>query len=218
MYVTLDFESAADFHTPAVPVAKSVIKQVANGQSLFFEGDTANYLYKIKSGVLRQSRVLPDGRTQIISFGFAGDIVGLPVKGYHHTNCDVLETAELELIPAKILNDPATSHPAKSDLMAYAMEEIAGMQDHFMMLALKTAKEKLASFLLTVSQRSGRELGNYTEVSLPMARTDIADFLGMTIETVSRQLSELRKAKIIAVDGTRTVVILDHDMLQDAAG
>ena len=218
MYVTLDFDPGTATPVNAFFSTDRRTRRIAEGQSLYYEGDEAAYLYKIKTGVLRLSRVLPDGRRQVISFGFPGDIVGFPMGDCHHTDCDTLEGAELELIPARCLSDPDMDHPLKCEVLATAIAEIGGMQDHFMMLALKSAMEKTASFLLTVAGRTGRPSGGFTEVSLPMARSDIAAFLGLSIETVSRQISALKKAGLVEVSGLRQIVIKDAEALRDIAG
>ena len=91
------------------------------------------------------------------------------------------------------------------------------MQDHFLMLGVMTAQQKLASFLATMADRVGRRLGRYVEFSLPMSRSDIAAYLGLSIETVSRQITALRKAGLIETDGTRTIILLDPEGLTDVA-
>jgi CRP-like cAMP-binding protein len=92
------------------------------------------------------------------------------------------------------------------------------MQDHFMMLGCKSAYEKVASFLLVLSARVGSDVGRYRQAELPMSRNDIADFLGLTTETVSRTFSQLRKNKLIAIDRIHTVIILRHEELVAISG
>ena len=91
------------------------------------------------------------------------------------------------------------------------------MQDHFMMLGRKSSVEKLASFLLVLADRVGAPLGDFDQVNLPMTRGDIADFLGLTTETVSRTFTQLRKSQIIAIDHINTVVILKPTALRSIA-
>lgn len=98
-------------------------------------------------------------------------------------------------------------------LMHAALNEIASMQDHFMTLGCKSATEKLASFLSVLATRIGKPLGAYTKFVLPMPRSDIADFLGLTPETISRVFTRLRKQGTIAIDKVNTVTVLNSDDL-----
>jgi CRP-like cAMP-binding protein len=98
-----------------------------------------------------------------------------------------------------------------------ALREISAMQDHFMMLARKSAQEKVASFLMVLADRIGTPHGDFISIDLAMTRTDIADFLGLTVETVSRTFTQLRAGGIIALDSAQTVIVLDPDALADLA-
>ncbi|MEM9708234.1 MAG: helix-turn-helix domain-containing protein [Pseudomonadota bacterium] len=217
MYVTPDQRARHAETRRQSGTAQAQTIEFRSDRPVYFEGDTAASLYLVKRGVLRLSRVLADGRRQIIAFGYPGDVVGFPSDGAHRTDCDVLEAAELEVIPARILAEKGEWHPRKDRILAAALAEVSAMQDHFMMLGLKTAKEKVASFLVTLSNRTGTPLGKYVEFTLPMSRADIAAFLGLTIETVSRQVTALRKAGIIETDGARTIIVTDPESLEEAA-
>jgi len=105
------------------------------------------------------------------------------------------------------------SQETQQRILHAALREISAMQDHFMMLSHKTAMEKVASFLITLVQRTGTPIGNYTTCTLPMSRADIADFLGLTVETVSRVLTRLRKENVITLERTKTVLIRDMEAL-----
>lgn len=217
MYVTLDFDGPPARPVIALPEAASLT--LSEGRHLFFEGDPAAKLYKVVSGVLRLSRVLIDGRRQIIAFGYPGDIVGFTPGTTHHADCDALVAAELIAIPQSVLRDGCrSSHPLRDEVVAAALEEIGGMQDHFMMLGLKSAREKVASFLGTVARRTGTRFPGRLEITLPMARSDIAAFLGLSIETVSRQITALKKESIIDTQGERKIVVLDEPALSEVAG
>jgi CRP-like cAMP-binding protein len=114
--------------------------------------------------------------------------------------------------------ESASGDPALHQrLLKAALREISGMQDHFMMLGRKSSIEKLASFLMVLTARVGEPLGEFNQVTLPMTRADIADFLGLTTETVSRTFTQLRKSKIIAIDHVNTVIILKPIALQSIA-
>ncbi|SFS55395.1 CRP/FNR family transcriptional regulator, nitrogen fixation regulation protein [Sulfitobacter marinus] len=223
MYVTLSSEStsadqAMGARLLSQPAASHTQHRTyATGANLFHEGDTANHVYEVKSGVLRLTRVLENGRRQVIAFGLPGDIIGFPNGDAHHTDCDVVATAEIIAHRRSKLETGAGDPETHQRLLRAALREITAMQDHFMMLARKSAAEKVASFLLAISNRTGAPLGNYTAFSLPMSRADIADFLGLTVETVSRTFSILRKDGVISLETPQTVLVLDTGALLDAS-
>ncbi|MEM5519064.1 helix-turn-helix domain-containing protein [Sulfitobacter sp. AS59] len=223
MYVTLSSESTAANQTLApslifqAPAPQQQQRSYATGTHLFHEGDTANHVYEVKTGVLRLTRVLENGRRQVIAFGLPGDIIGFPNGDAHHTDCDVVATAEIVAHRRSTLETGAGDPETHQRLLHAALREISAMQDHFMMLARKSASEKVASFLLAISNRTGSPRGNFTTFSLPMSRADIADFLGLTVETVSRTFSILRKDGIISLETPQTVLVLDMEALLDAS-
>lgn len=210
MYVTIQSEITANAPLLALggATAKSTETHFRAGSHVFFEGDSVDWLYQVKSGVLRLTRVLEDGRRQVIAFGYPGDIVGFPSDGLHHTDCDVLVDAHLQPYRRSMLESGEGDPQLHRNLLQAALREISAMQDHFMMLGRKSAVEKVASFLCVLADRVGDGLGDYKQVVLPMSRGDIADFLGLTTETVSRTLTQLRRSKIIAIDNIHTIIVL----------
>ncbi len=210
MYVTAPLpEQASPDRTPSKPsIARHRSITIKPGKNLFFEGDPAEYIYEVANGVLRLTRIMEDGRRQVIAFGYPGDTVGFPSDGLYHTDCDALMPSTL-VVHRRAHLESASGDPALHQrLLQAALREISGMQDHFMMLGRKSSVEKLASFLRVLTDCVGEPLGDYDQVTLPMTRADIADFLGLTTETVSRTLTQLRKSKIIAIDHVNTVIIL----------
>ncbi len=178
------------------------------GKHLFLEGDPADRIYEVASGVLRLTRIMEDGRRQVIAFGYPGDTVGFPSDGLYHTDCDALMPTTLVAHRRKTLESGEGDPTLHQRLLQAALREISAMQDHFMMLGRKSSIEKLASFLMALTDRVGDRLGDFDQVKLPMTRADIADFLGLTTETVSRTFTQLRKSQIIAIDHINTVIIL----------
>lgn len=210
MYVTIPTETAQEFaflplSGKATP--QSVQTHLKPGAYLYYEGDEVEWLYQVTSGVVRLTRLLCDGRRQVIAFGYPGDIVGFPASGNHHTDCEALTDAHLQPYKRSILEGGEGDPKLHNALLQAALCEISAMQDHFMMLGRKSANEKLASFLCVLAERVGTELGVYRSITLPMSRSDIADFLGLTTETVSRTFTQLRKSKIIAIENIHTVII-----------
>lgn len=209
MYVTIPSEYAFDaFIAPlASAISRTAETRLKPGAYLYYEGDEVEWLYQVTSGVLRLTRLLADGRRQVIAFGYPGDIVGFPADDLHHTDCEALTDVRLQPFRRSHLESGEGDPKLHCALLHAALREISAMQDHFMMLGRKSATEKLASFLCVLSERVGEDLGAYRQINLPMSRSDIADFLGLTTETVSRTFTQLRKCQIIAIDNIHTIII-----------
>lgn len=210
MYVTIptDYSVKAPVLTFPDSTKTTPEARLKAGSYLYFEGDRVDWVYQVTSGVLRLTRLLEDGRRQVIAFGYPGDIVGFPSAGLHHTDCEVLVDAQLQPYRRSHLENGEGDPEIHQQLLQAALREISAMQDHFMMLGRKSAVEKVASFLCVLTNRVGEELGNYTQVDLPMRRADIADFLGLTTETVSRTLTQMRKCRIIEIENIHTIIVL----------
>jgi len=219
MYVTISNEHKdhAFYEQNTETVSQLPPIRAACGKHVFREGDKVDRIYVVVSGAVRLTRLLEDGRRQIIAFGFPGDMVGFPSHGRHHTDCEALTTVQLEPYQFSSLENGTGDPVLHKAFVQAALREIAAMQDHFMMLGRKSASEKVASFLETMAQRLGEPVGNYTQIPLSMSRADIADFLGLTTETVSRTISLFRKSQVIALDGAHTVVVLRPDALHAIA-
>ena len=210
MYVTATLPAALvrETRTARPNVIKQRTVTIKPGKHLFLEGDHADRIYEVASGVLRLTRIMEDGRRQVIAFGYPGDTVGFPSDGLYHTDCDALMPSTLVVHRRNHLESAKGDPALHQRLLQAALREISGMQDHFMMLGRKSSVEKLASFLRVLTDRVGEPLGDFDQVTLPMTRADIADFLGLTTETVSRTFTQLRKSNIIAIDHVNTVIIL----------
>jgi len=196
----------------------SHMSQVAAGQPLFCEGDEADYLYEILEGVVRTSKLLFDGRRQVLSFGYPGDIVGLSHDQYYHSDCEAVSDVKLRVhhknaFSASFKNEPEFG----SKLLKFAAAEMNNMQEHFIMLGRKSATEKVASFLTALLDRVGETDGGKTCFNLPMSRSDIADFLGLTIETISRTLTKMREDGVIELPNKNRVCVCQPHMLRDLA-
>lgn len=206
MYVTIPTE-----HVIQSPLSGDGPKyseaHLKTGANLYYEGDEVEWLFQVTSGVLRLTRLLANGRRQVIAFGYPGDIVGFPADGLHHTDCEALTDTCLHPLRRSNLDNGEGDADLHAALLQAALREISAMQDHFMMLGRKSATEKLASFLCVLAERCGTKLEANQRIKLPMSRSDIADFLGLTTETVSRTFTQLRKSKIIAIDNIHTIVI-----------
>jgi CRP-like cAMP-binding protein len=223
MYVTLP-NVATDAHQPtaavvfkSAPPAPRSCRHFATGAHVFREGDPASHIYEVQSGILRLTRVLENGRRQVIAFALTGDIVGFPNGNLHHTDCDAIGPCEVILHRREALEKGEGNPETHRRLLGAALREIAAMQDHFMMLARKSATEKVASFLMVLSERIGIRRGGVSVIELKMKRADIADFLGLTIETVSRTFTQLRSSGIISLPSAQSIVVLDPNRLAQAS-
>ncbi|MPZ59205.1 MAG: helix-turn-helix domain-containing protein [Rhizobiales bacterium] len=176
---------------------------------IYGEGEPADYVYKVLSGTVRTSKVLNDGRRQIGSFYLPGDTFGLEA-GDEHTFCaEAMTDASVLLVKRSTVAAEAQrdSHVAR-ELWAVTARELARAQDHLMLL-IKSAQERVAAFLLEMAERVPDQAG----IELPMSRQDIADYLGLTIETVSRTLTQLESKAAIELPRSRYIVLRNRSAL-----
>ena len=176
---------------------------------IYGENEGAEYIYKVISGSVRTYKVLNDGRRQIGSFYLPGDIFGLEVGDEHTFSAEAIMDSKILVIKRSTLVAlAARDNGVARRLWAMTAGELQRAQDHIMLL-IKTAQERVAGFLLEMAARA--PAGN--EVDLPMSRQDIADYLGLTIETVSRTLTQLENAATIAVPSSRRIVLRNRGAL-----
>lgn len=186
------------------------------GDTVVFEGDRAANVYSLTSGLLRLSKLLPDGRRQIAGFLFPGDFLGITMEEEHAFTAEAVAPSGLCRFPRKQFDDFVTDHPElERRLYAVAAHELAAARQQLVLLGRKTATERVASFLLMLASRCPSE--NDEEVELPMSRTDIADYLGLRIETVSREISALKVARVIQLTGRQTFKVVNRVRLQQLA-
>lgn len=196
----------------AGPVTTGVRKSFAKGEEVFGEGDRADYFYKVVSGTVRTAKLLSDGRRQIDAFHLAGDVFGLESGEDHRFTAEAVEEVVVEAYRrsqfARLLhNDPAFGQ----QLMSSMLHNLERAHEHMVLLGRKTAQEKLATFLLDMAERLDRN----DRVVLAMQRTDIADHLGLTIETVSRTLTQMVRDGLIKLAAAgRTVILSDKAALR----
>src|SRR5208282_229144 len=168
------------------------------------ENDPADYLYKIVSGTVRTYKILSDGRRQIGGFYLPGDIFGLEYAAQHTLSAEAVTDVKVVVVKRSALTALAARDATiGKDLFTLTGRELQRAQDRIMLL-IKSAQERVASFLLEMADRSAA--GNAIE--LPMSRQDIADYLGLTIETVSRTLTSLEISAAIEVPTSRRSIVL----------
>jgi CRP/FNR family transcriptional regulator len=185
---------------------------IARDESLFCEADPATAVFVVASGTVRLSKMLPDGRRQIIGFHEAGDIIGLALMEDYPYSAEGVTPVRLRRLNRTLLDKMAEANPQlRANLFSLAARELAAAQRQILLLGRKTARERICSFLV---ERQRRDDGT---VELAMSRTDIADYLGLTIETVSRTLSQLRAEGLIRMPTLHSLELADAERLCDLA-
>jgi len=181
----------------------------ARNEEVFGEGEPAEYLYKVISGGVRTYNSLSDGRRQIAAFYFPGDIFGLEARKFHSVTAEAITRSKLHAVKKTKLMSRASGDLMMTQLLLdLTAQELLRAQAH-MLLLLKSAEERVAGFLLDMAKR---EAGKH-EFDLSMSRQDIAAYLGLTIETVSRTLTRLENAAVISMQTSRHIVLRDRPAL-----
>jgi len=187
------------------------------GQTVVFEGDRAANVYSLTSGLIRLSKLLPDGRRQIAGFLFPGDFLGITMEEEHAFTAEAVAPSALCRFPRRQFDDFVADHPAlERRLYAVAAHELAAARQQLVLLGRKTASERIASFLLMLADRCP-SMPAGDETDFPMSRADIADYLGLRIETVSREITSLKTARVIQLTGRHSFRILDRGRLDQLA-
>jgi CRP/FNR family transcriptional regulator len=188
------------------------------GGVLFHEGDPAEYVMNVTSGAVKLFKLLGDGRRQILGFRFAGDFLGLSAGADYAYSAETLTDSKLCRFPRKKLDVLRERFPHfDRRLLSLSIDELTAAQEQLLLLGRKTAEERLVSFLILLSQGQVRRGETSDPIRLPMTRSDIADYLGLTIETVSRTFSALRKKGLIELPNTIEVHLVDRDRLEEIA-
>lgn len=200
-------------------LARAAMSGVARpGASFIREGDPAAAFFNITSGAARLFKLLPDGRRQITGFASPGQFLGLAMSDSFAFNAEAMATVHYCRFPRARLRALIDDFPAMEQrLLRVASAELVAAQEQMLLLGRKSAREKMASFLMAQSH-----LGAICQIppvrfTLPMARGDIADYLGLTIETISRTLTKFRIEGLIEIVNTVNVVIRDGPALRHLA-
>jgi CRP-like cAMP-binding protein len=196
--------------------SKAVTKRYGNKEYVFFEGDEKRWLYRVSSGTVSVSRTRPDGGRQIFGFQSHDDILGLESGGEYALSAQALGKVELNCLPFNPLKEQSARN-AEIALQLYdaISMELAATRDFVEMLCHLDSTGRIAFFLLDLYRRNSAEPRNV--IYLPMSRGDIADFLSIKIETLSRALAKLSRDNLIEVKSRSTIVVKDADGLERAA-
>lgn len=192
-------------------------RRLEAGAQLIQEGEPADDVFTLTEGMLKLYKLMPDGRRQITGFMVPGDFIGLAYgRSYVYSAEAVTVSAACRFRRVALLQKMEEHPELEHRLLSQASNELAAAQAQMLLLGRKSARERLASFLLGLAERRGQASGE--ALPLPMSRSDIADFLGLTIETVSRVFTALKKERLIELPDKHSVVLRDLAALGDAAG
>ena len=181
----------------------------ARNSEIYGENEPADYLYKVLSGTVRSYKVLVDGRRQIGGFYLPGDMFGLEIGDEHTFSAEAITDCKIIVIKRSALLALATTdNEVARQMWQLTARELQRAQDHVLVL-IKSAQERVAGFLLEMADRASEG----EAVELPMSRQDIADYLGLTIETVSRTLTQLEKSATIELPTSRRIVLRNRPAL-----
>jgi CRP/FNR family nitrogen fixation transcriptional regulator len=180
---------------PRSSLATGMQMTLGKDEELFAEGDDAEYFYEVVSGAIRSYKLLSDGRRQIDAFHLRGDIFGLEAGSEHRFSAEAVGDARVIAYRRSRLGAIIEADAGFRDrIMTATLRNLQRAQDHMLLLGRKTAQEKLATFLLDMAERLSADDAHF---DLPMQRSDIADHLGLTIETVSRTLTQFTRSGLI---------------------
>ncbi len=191
------------------------VQHFAQDREIFCEGNSAEYYYKIVSGVVRTCKFLVDGRRQIDAFYTAGDNYGFEPESAHRFSAEAVTDCTMVAYRKGRPDAMAGGDgPLSQELLSFAMGGMARAQAHSLLLGRRSALEKVAGFLMDWAEKSA----DHQVVNLAMTRQDIADYLGLTIETVSRTLTQLERDRVIELPSARLIRLRNQDVLEEMAG
>lgn len=185
-----------------------IARSLTRDQEVYGQGDRADFAYKVVSGAVRTTRLLGDGRRQIIDFFLPGDVFGLEPGAVHGAAAEAIgDTVVVSARRSSLGED----HDQRSRLWQHTMRALQRCQAHVITLGRRSAMERIAIFLVDLAER----LGATDQVLSPMSRRDIADYLGLTIETVSRTLTLMQTKGLLAIESGRHLRLLQRARLAE---
>jgi CRP/FNR family transcriptional regulator len=185
---------------------------------VFTEGDTATYIYRVETGAVALYKVIADGRRQILGFAYPGDILGLGAIGEHSMNAQAIKPTRLRRLPVATLRQSATRNPRIGLKLYEALaKELTASRDLVLTTSKRSAMERVVGFLLAFYRHHAQDTQGSGCFELPMTRSDIGDFLGMGVETVSRTFTRLRIRRLIELPRADHVKLVDIAELKGIA-
>jgi len=199
------------------PVAE---KKLGQHEHLYLEGEKQNHIYQILEGVVGVYKMLPDGRRHITKFYYPGDLIGLEEQGRFVSHAEALSDSRVRCIPVNTIDSLIINEPGFGRaLLSLVTSDLKDAREQLLALGRKSALEKVATFFHEIHAKShyANNGESADKLHLPMTRTEIADYLGLTIETVSRSITKLKGAKVIKPESRTTFIVLDSELLRDFA-
>jgi CRP/FNR family transcriptional regulator, anaerobic regulatory protein len=212
------------FLPPVAPTLQSLfgrqpIEKFEAGTAILWEGDAASHIFEVAEGVLRTFRILSDGRRVITGFLYPGDILGVSLKDRYLYSAEAVTRAQVRRFARSRFQEEINRSPElRPQLFSRLCDEMAAAQDQMVLLARKNAEERVCSFLLYTARRTNSDRQPTPVIEIAMTRLDMADYLGLTIETVSRTMSKLMSAGVIAPTSRHGLKILKFEKLVALAG
>lgn len=193
----------------ACPAAQTPPARFARNEEIYGEGEPSEFIYQVVSGAVRVYSVLSDGRRQIGAFYLPGDYFGFEAGDFRAMSAEAVTEARVRIVQRSSHLAVASLDPDLSrELWQATVRELQNARKHLVLL-VRRAEERVASFLLEMAERTKRP-----DIELPMSRQDIADYLGLTIETVSRTLTHLEEAGLISLRSARRILLADRRKLE----
>lgn len=194
-------------HATALPLAslvrRSAVTTYTAGTEIYVPGALADNFYEVEYGAVRLHRLLTDGRRQVVAFYLAGETFGFEADRRHTLFAEAIVATGVRTI------SPGTGEMSAHHVLKLALQAVQRAQEHLTVVGRQTAVERIAGFLVDMAERQG----NLEHFDLPMSRLDIADYLGITIETVSRVFAKLRNSRLITLKTVRSVKINNMEAL-----
>ncbi len=200
--------------TPSDPIGGLGVRMhLARDESIYGQGDEAEFVYRVISGLVRTTRLTDDGRRQIGGFYYAGDMIALEDENEHCFSAEAMTDCEVLVVRRRVLDfEAARDASVARQLWSAGYRSLRKMQSHLVQIGRKTALERVGAVLAELASRVPGD-----EVDLPMSRQDIADYLGLTIETVSRMFTQLQASGVIVLTGLRRMRVSNGPALQKLA-
>jgi CRP/FNR family transcriptional regulator len=191
-------------------------KSYANKENIFIQNDPAKHLFNITEGNVKIYQLLDDGRIQIIGFLYPGDFFGSYKNNKYNYSAESIGDLKTCVFDQKILEQYLDENPVLAkELLNQTSFELTVAQDRITVLGKLSAIERISTFLTNISEQRKRIGWQNNPISLPMTRQDIADYLGLTIETVSREFSNLKSSNLIKVISSKQIYLPNIDALKD---
>ena len=201
------------------------VRSFATGSTIITAGEKMPFVGNVRSGVVKLTKVMSDGRQQIVGLLFASDFVGRAFEDHWPYSAEAATDVEICAFERTAFERVLSDHPElEHHLLIATLDELDAARDWMMLLGCKTAEEKVASFLMFIARRALNEgrcsdpHGSGPRFELPISRSDMAAYLGTTVETVSRQITRLKTANIIRLTDTHHFIVPDMDRLAAVAG